>query len=183
MACHKYTPEQDRFLRDNVSGRSVIELTAMFNECFNLNLRYAQISGALRSRGIHRGVVFRFKKGHIPPNRKTLGSEKLNSDGYVTVKMSNVGSYREQWKRKHIVIWEQHYEPLKKDEVILFGDGDKTNFDIDNLIKISRRELGMLNKRGLIKNDAELTRTGVLIADVLLKANEVKKNRTKSRKA
>ncbi|HML88912.1 MAG TPA: hypothetical protein PKA28_10745 [Methylomusa anaerophila] len=38
-------------------------------------------------------------------------------------------------------------------------------------------ELAVMNKQGLIAADAELTKTGVLIADVYLKIGERKKKR------
>jgi hypothetical protein len=46
---------------------------------------------------------------------------------------------------------------------------------LDNLILISRKELAVLNKNGLIHGSAELTRSGILIADIYLKYGERKR--------
>ena len=55
------------------------------------------------------------------------------------------------------------------------GDGNKRNFDPDNLILVSRAQLVRLNQGNLIQNDAELTRTGITIADIQNKIGERKK--------
>lgn len=46
--------------------------------------------------------------------------------------------------------------------------------DIDNLILVSRKQLLILNNNNLIKNDVELTKTGIIIADIYSKINERK---------
>ena len=54
------------------------------------------------------------------------------------------------------------------------------NFDINNLILISRKQLRILNQNYLIKDDPELTKSGIILADLLIKINEkdkeIKKN-------
>lgn len=116
-----------------------------------------------------------FKKGSIPPNRLPIGSERIDSkDGYIHIKIQD-GHLNKNWKPKHILIWEEHNGPVPDGQAIIFGDGDKRNFDIDNLICVSRAQLVRLNQNGLIQNDADLTRTGVVVADMIAKIAERKK--------
>ncbi|MGA4501238.1 hypothetical protein ACPC0Q_25095 [Bacillus bombysepticus] len=53
---------------------------------------------------------------------------------------------------------------MPKVNVIIFGDGDCRNFKQDNFILVLKSQLGILNKNQLIKDDADLTRVGVVIA-------------------
>lgn len=76
-----------------------------------------------------------FKNGNIPANTKYDGYESVDIEGYTWVRVS-------QGKRrlKHRMIYEQHHGPISKTQIVKFIDGDKTNFDINNLKLISRRE-------------------------------------------
>lgn len=119
-----------------------------------------------------------FKKGNVTWNTRELYSERIDRDGYTYIKLVN----KKRWKLKHRWIWEQKYGEIPVDHVIIFADGNKANFDIKNLLLVSRKELAVLNKNKLIKNDAELTNVGLNIAKVKIaiskKINkkQVKKN-------
>lgn len=97
-------------------------------------------------------------------------NEKLNSDGYTRVKVN-----KNKWDLKQRVIWEENFGSIPVKHVIIFVDGDKQNFDLDNLVLISRRKLGIINKNRLIKSDSRYTKTGLIIADILLKIADKKK--------
>jgi hypothetical protein len=112
-----------------------------------------------------------FKKGHKPHNWVPIGSERITKDGYVQIKIQE-GKFQKNWRGKHILVWEAVNGPLPKGHAIIFGDGNNRNFDLDNLILVSRAQLLKLNQQGLIKNDADLTRTGVIIADLQMKISE-----------
>lgn len=196
---HKYTEEQKKFIKDNVKGRKVKGLTDMFNKEFGLNLRVSQIRAFKKNRGLKSGVGGRFKKGHKPWNKGLkgivvggqetqfkkgskshnwvpIGTERVNGDGYIDIKVDD-GKLHKNWRGKHIVIWEKHNGPLPKNHVVIFGDGNKRNFDIDNLIMVSRQQLLMMNRNDLIQEDAELTRTAVIIADLKIKISEKKRRK------
>lgn len=71
---------------------------------------------------------------------KPLGTERKDKDGYIRVRVSD-GE-----RLKHHLVWEKDHEPLKRNEVIMFKDGDKTNCDISNLIKVERKYLSVINR-------------------------------------
>lgn len=71
---------------------------------------------------------------------KPLGTERIDKDGYIRVRVGD-GE-----KLKHHLVWEKDHEPLKRNEVIMFKDGDKTNCDISNLIKVERKYLSVINR-------------------------------------
>lgn len=47
---------------------------------------------------------------------------------------------------KHRYLYEQAYGEITKDEVIMFLNGDKRDFRLENLIKVTRSEQVLLNK-------------------------------------
>lgn len=118
------------------------------------------------------GKATQFKKGYTPYNYKPVGTEIVNADGYIEVKLADPSVY----KKKHILIWETEHGPVPKGHVIIFGDKNKRNFALNNLILVSRRQLAILNKYHLIKEHADLTRAGLVIADLHMKINERKKS-------
>jgi len=82
-----------------------------------------------------------FKKGQDVHNEKYDGYERITKDGYVEVRIR-----KGKFKLKNRLIYEQHHKvKLHTDDVIIFADHNKLNFEINNLIKITRTELMMSN--------------------------------------
>lgn len=192
---HFYTAEQKIFLAENIKGRTRKELCEMFNAYFRLDLSLNQITAYIKNNGLRSGLDARFvegskpwnkgkkgiytggsqtqfKKGQRPHNYKPVGSERVNSDGYVDVKVADPN----KWRAKHQLLWEKENGPIPKGYVIIFGDGNRRNFQQDNLILVSKSQLAILNKNQLIKDNADLTRVGIVIADLYKKIGERKKS-------
>lgn len=119
-----------------------------------------------------------FKAGHKPHNYRPIGTEVFRDDGYVWVKIADPN----KWRQKHVLIWEAVNGPRPAKHVIIFGDGNRLNFDIDNLILASQAQLAVLNHKGLIQSSADLTRTGILIADVCSKIWQQEKKAKKPKR-
>jgi hypothetical protein len=188
---HKFTAAELRFLEKKVAGRSFVELAVLFNEHFGTALRFSQIRSACHNRGWGNGrdTCFRpgqivhnkgkkgycvpgcekgwFKPGHRPWGWKPVGTERINVDGYTEVRIRNpTGQSRKNWKAKHRIIWEKAYGKIPRGHVVIFADGDKLNFALDNLILVSRGELAVMNRWDLISDHGDLTRAGKTIADI-----------------
>ena len=201
----KYTQEHIDYIATNIQGCPFKELTDKFNERFGMDLRVSAMISLSARHGLHNGRDTRlnkgytptqFKKGHAPWNKdlkgqggweptqfKTghrpanwmpIGTERINADGYVDIKIQD-GQQRKNWRGKHILIWEEHNGPLPKGHAVIFGDGNRRNFEVDNLLLVSRAQLARMNQRGLIQDNAELTKTGIIIADIYNKIGERKK--------
>ena len=82
-----------------------------------------------------------FSKGHKPHNTKYDGYERINSEGYTEVRMAE-----RVFIGKHRLIWKQHYGRIPEGHIIIFADGDKQNFAIENLVCVSRGDHAILNK-------------------------------------
>ena len=113
-----------------------------------------------------------FKKGNIPPNHREIGEERISKDGYIEIKVQD-GYLNNNWQLKHRYIYEQQYGPIPKGYKVIFLDGNKKNFNIDNLKLISSAEELIMNNKKLRYNKKELTETGYLIAKVINKQRKI----------
>lgn len=111
-----------------------------------------------------------FKSGTLHPRYKPIGSEREDKDGYLVIKAAE-----RKWLPKHRYIWEQANGPIPKGHVVIFGNGDKRDFRPENLLLVTRAQLAIINKYGLIFDSEELTRSGLILSDLILRITELKK--------
>lgn len=107
-----------------------------------------------------------FKKGNIPHNHKKIGSERINVDGYVEIKVAEPN----MWELKHRVIYESMYGNIPTNSKVIFLDNDKSNLNIDNLKCIKSSEELIMNQNKLRYSNKNLTESGYLIAKIMDKA-------------
>lgn len=115
-----------------------------------------------------------FKKGNIPSNRRECFEERVTKDGYIEIKIQD-GKLNKNWMLKHRYIYEQHYGKIPLGYNVMFADKNKKNFDIDNLILVSKSEDLIMNQNKLIFEDKNLTKTGYLIAKTIDRTQKLKK--------
>ena len=108
--------------------------------------------------GVFKATAGAFKKGQQPHNKRPVGSERVCAkDSIIKVKVRETGNYIRDWKSKHSVIWENHHgQKVPKGHVVMFADGDRRNFSIENLVLVHRRVNCMFNKRGYSNAPAEV---------------------------
>lgn len=124
-----------------------------------------------------------FKPGNMPHNHKEMYHERVNTDGYTEIKIREKypGEYgNKNFVLKHRLIWEQHNGPVPEGCIVTFRDGNKRNFDPDNLILISRSQNAVLNRSGRTGNP-ETLETELLIADIKLASGKRKKEKRKGK--
>ena len=181
----KYTDEMKQFILDNYKGRYNQELADLFNQKFNTNITSRTIKSYKANNKLNSGLSGKFRKGqaphnkgkkmpkevyekvkhtmfakgNVPPNHRPVGSERISKDGYIEVKVAEPN----KWRLKQRVVYEEAKGKIPEGCPIIFLDGNKRNFDIDNLRCITRSELLYLNCNGL-NNSNEITETGILMA-------------------
>lgn len=62
---------------------------------------------------------------------------------------------------------------------VIFADKNKRNFSPENLILVSNSEALIMNNNKLIYEEAELTKSGSLIAKIIDKSNKLRKDKEK----
>lgn len=181
----KYTDEMKQFILDNYKGRYNQELADLFNQKFNTNITSRTIKSYKANNKLNSGLTGKFRKGqtphnkgkkmpkevyekvkhtmfakgNVPPNHRPVGSERISKDGYIEVKVAEPN----KWRLKQRVVYEEAKGKIPESCPIIFLDGNKRNFYIDNLRCITRSELLYLNCNGL-NNSNEITETGILMA-------------------
>jgi len=120
-----------------------------------------------------------FKKGNISHNCLPIGTERMRYSGkddigYLCVKLYN-GKKNNNWVPKHIYLYEKVFGKVPKGHKVIFADGDRFNFDLDNLILIEAKEHLILNKKKLRFNDKNLTKSAVLTTRIKNKINKLEK--------
>lgn len=186
------------FLRENIKGRSIADLTKLFNAHFETDHHYDSIkricsvnhlcngrntrfkagepSWSKGKKGFKGANRTSFKKGNRPRNAVKVGTEIIDTDGYTKVKIKEPNV----WKYKHRMLWEDEYGKIPKGHAVLFADGNKQNITLENLILVSRAELAYLNRNRLISSDGSITNSAVLIAKVAQKVSKLIKRDTDS---
>lgn len=189
-----YSDEMIEFLRNNSFGKSRKEIVEIFNNEFKLSKTEDQLSSFMKRKGITTGRtghfekgavpfnkgmkgyqkpnVTSFKKGCVPHNYVPIGSERVNSDGYVDIKISE-----NKWKQKHRIMWEEINGPVPRNCCLIFADQNKLNVTLENLILVTRRELFKMNQEKLIKNNKELTKVGHTVAKLKIKIQDITKKK------
>lgn len=98
-----------------------------------------------------------------------VGLEKEDiHEKYITWKVSTKPKVKkpENWVQKHRLIYEEAHGKIPDGHYVTFLDGDRTNFDLNNLALVSKEEHATLNRQGLRYPYAECTRVGLTIAKV-----------------
>lgn len=192
MVGHKYTAEENAFLREFIPGHTYKEIAEAYNEKFNEPITVSRVKGYMGNHKINNGLTGRFEKGHIPANKgthpptvgrmaetqfkkgnlphntKPLGYERITKDGYIEVKVRERPDKENKiwscFELKHRFVWRQAHGPIPKGHDITFLDGDKQNCSLENLALISNAENLQMMRKGLRSETPELTKTGILIA-------------------
>lgn len=95
-----------------------------------------------------------FKRGHGNSNNALpVGSEKKDKYGILQRKVSMTGERREKWRPVKDLVYEEHYGAIPDGKIVIHGDGNRDNFDISNLIAVTRAEL--MDRNSFIKNYPE----------------------------
>ena len=159
-----FTPKMIQWLSKNIPGKTYSEAANLFNIRFNTSFTSRQIKGACVHRGIKAG---RKGKEYIKPF--SIGTEKI-IDARTYVKISdketksfiNVG-LKGTWNLKHYLIWEEKNGSVPKGHIIIFADRNKNNFELNNLLLVSRRCFFYMCKEQLLSDDPEITKINLLI--------------------
>lgn len=209
MAVHKWSEEEIEFIREIYPYYENKEISKMVKDKFGFEVSAGNLQNVRSKYKIPKKVIpnsgcYRkgdvswnkgkgmsdevrekvkgtwFKKGQKAHNHRPIGSTRITVDGYTEIKIAEPN----KWALYHRHLYEvEHGVKLKKNEAVIFADGDKSNFDINNLVKVSRANLLYLNNKKLIFDDPELTKTGVNVSKVVEKINSLEKggpNETKT---
>ena len=154
MVMRKYTDEEHKFFREFIQGHTIKEIAAEFNKIFEEPIKESQVKCYMGNHKISNGLKGYFKKGHVPynkgkrvptvgrmaetqfkkgnlpPNTKPVGYERITRDGYTEVKIAmrpSPSSKGDNFKYKHVLIWEERNGTVPAGHIVIFKDGNKQN--------------------------------------------------------
>lgn len=88
-----------------------------------------------------KSVETQFKPGAKPSNTwRPIGAERTSKDGILYRKVADTGIKRDDWKAVHVLVWEEHNGPLPDGYIVIFKDGNRDNFEPNNLLALTRAE-------------------------------------------
>lgn len=185
-----FTKEQHDFFVDNQKYKSAKEMAELMNDTFGLSVTDNQIRCYRRNHKIKSGNTGWFSKGQVPHNKgrkypgtantgsfrkgntphnyQPVGTIRYTTKGYPKRKIADPNV----WEFCHRREWEDHNGPIPKGCVVAFLDGDKTNWDISNLILLDNAELGAMNNKKYFTADPELTKAGAGVVKLGKKMKE-----------
>ena len=143
-----WSEEENEFILQNYGSYTFQELSQMIFDKFGRKVTwYGVRSHCYKTLGLKLDdpgkFAFRWKQ-------EPVGTEKV-FEGYTWVKVYNEpgkrgshDAYRNNWKMKHQIIWEQHHGPIPEGCQVIFLDRDRSNLNIENLYCIDKQALGYL---------------------------------------
>lgn len=158
----KYTPEMTQWIRDNCAGVEWESVAENFNRFFGTDKTARQLRACAHDNDIHNGIYHQQpRKGRYRP----VGSTRLDKDGYVVIKIADPC----KWRRAQLVEWEKYHKPIDiRKDMLIFLDGNRQNYHIDNLYKLPRRLIAIFNRHFLwAKITPETIESVVAIAEML----------------
>lgn len=170
----RYTAEQKQWCIENIANYenygymadgfngvfsthiSKTNMAELCNKC--LNLKRPKNSG-------------QFCVGAKP--KHDIGTE-VESNGYVYIKISDTyhtgrttnQQHRENWVEKHRHLYEKQHGKIKSNNIVIFLDGDRKNFDINNLYQVPRSIHATMCSNGWYKSDRELTLAALKLCEL-----------------
>ena len=164
---NKYSKEFEKEMYKKAPNKTIDKLLDIAINKYNYHITKDMLIQYLSKREIR-------YKGYNPNKAKAMGSiipigtEYTKADGMVLVKVKP-----NKWKYKQRYIYEQYYNvELPKDIMVIFLDGDRTNFDINNLMAVSTPEYNCIKNKDLLSNNSMVTKTAILGARLYYKIKE-----------
>ena len=163
-----YTNEQLQFLKENYSKMGNKELLELFNEKFNESRTMSAIKnfGLYHNLRVDKEVRQQNRRKHLDQagsKRATRKPGDIRIEGRRPVMKDDDGN----WKTAAKVIWEKEHGSVPEGYVVTVLDGDPNNIDPDNIVCVPVSYMGLLLKHNLRSEDAEITKTGIVLCELI----------------
>ena len=166
---NKYSKEFEETMIDLAPTTKLDRLLWYAYSYFGYEINKNQLRQYLHKRGI-KYKDYNVSKVRPMGDRLPIGSERIKPDGMTQIKIS-----KNKWEYKQRYIYEQYYNiKLTSDDYIIFLDQDRTNFDINNLMRVTRHESAILSNQKMFSKEPKVTETGIQVAKLIIKLKNMK---------
>lgn len=173
-----YSQQEEDWLKDNVDiFVNSIGLADAFNARFTSNRK----AHAIRKKISY--LLSEHKFGHSGGKQvgfgssvtaSPVGSERW-SGGYLYVKVADnplpkkftTADLRKNWVAKHRLVWEKERGKIPKDSIVVFLDGDRSNFDLNNLYCTNKKTTTAMIRNNWFSSNWEITLTAIKWCELL----------------
>ena len=198
---HRWTDEQIEYLREVANGRTREELIEMVKDKFGIEVTLGSIRGIMHRHQIKnnmQGYATRFEKGQQAWNKGMQGfSPKGSEKGWINNRDKHpnslpVGTFGtkhgrktiktaqpNRWEFYHNYLYKKHIGDIPKNHVVVFKDNDETNFNIDNLMLVSRSVLTKVIRQDLREDNPKLNVLAHQVAELDLTIKDAEENVSK----
>lgn len=184
------------FINKNYIGTGYLRMVELIKEQLGLEYTQKQIKAYYKNHKLNSGLTGHFVKGQAshnkgkkmspevyekakgtmykvgnrPHNTNEVGEIVKTSDGYYKIKVAEPNV----WEFCHIKAWKEKNGEIPKGMMVCFKDGNKENWNAENLMLITKSENAVMNQLKLRFDRAEATESGLLVAKLYC---EVQKRR------
>ena len=170
---HQYTPEQEAFLRENISKcDSYEDLANLISDFCGSPFTVQSVKEKCKRIGIRLGKnAGRFKpKGR--PRSLPIGTIR-SSKNAMYIKISDIGTgisgYEPpDWVPLQKYLYEKAFGKINEKEQVIFLDGNKDNFSLSNLCPVDMKIKAYLARNKMYSSDSHITKTAILTAKLIL---------------
>ena len=165
------------YLLEIASDYTIKELLDIVNNKFNEHYEENELRKYLWRNKIPYKYECENKSHNNAGKNVAIGTTRIKDGDRIQIKINN-----RDWIYKQRYIYEQHYnEKLSDNDFIIFLDGNKNNFDIDNLMKITRYEGAHLGNIYPHSTNKELRQLSVVLAKMIIKTKNKEKEYEQTR--
>lgn len=156
-----YTEEHDEWLRQNYSSYLMCELVDRFNEHFRTEKNRNDVKEHCRYIGLRLSDEEKMRRYLIgqeyatSKKRMPIGSIGRPSNGYMLIKTKDGWEYLSKYLLRHKGI------QVADGEQTVFLDGDRTNYDIDNLDVMPIRYAPVMMQNNFFSENPIITKCGI----------------------
>ena len=175
----KFTEEQREFLKENYSKYNNRELHRIFNEKFNetRTMRSIKQFGFYYGLQVDEDVKQTYRRANLdqescPKATREAGAVRVEC-GRPLMKDQNG-----KWSTMAKVVWEKEHGPVPEGYIVTTLNNDPFDCRPENIVMISQHCHGYLSKFNLRSTDPEITKTGIMLGELI----EAVKNQKKEKK-
>ena len=158
-------PEMESWMLEHDHGQRMDDLMAEWRDRWGFGISRGQVNLFRASHGTQRRNSHGGGRHRVP-----VGTERVSKDGYIVVKVREeaaVPMSKDNWKLKHVHVYEQAHGSVPDGCSVYFADGDRRNFDPGNLVAVPRKLVGIMNDPSMPRwHDAESLKACVALAEL-----------------
>jgi hypothetical protein len=172
MSVKPYSNAEKQWLLENVNEYSYAKLATMLCDVFGRKVRPETLCEYCRVKlGVDKRDKWGAKLGNTPGNTLPVGTERIQKNRSVYVKVGNTGDRKKDWVPKTKII----FGDIPDGKILVFLDGNSMNCVKENLCCVEQRVHARLAKNRWFFTNPTLTMTAIRWCELLYAIQDAKK--------